>query len=74
VFQLVGVVLYALKRGGIALFDCHFQQFGGVTHAGGEAVDGAEQFDQARAVAGEGLGLVGVVPNCGVFELAQDFR
>lgn len=57
----------------VVFLDRHVQQVAGVGQAAGQVVQGFHHLRQLGALAAEVLGVFGVVPDVGVFELAVYF-
>jgi len=57
----------------VALLKRKLQQFGGVAQAGGELVQRSDYRLQLRTFLAESLGLLGVVPDVGIFQFPFDF-
>jgi hypothetical protein len=68
-FERRQVALDGLRRRFVVLFDGQGEQLAGVLQAVGDLVEGADDLLQAGALAPQLLGLVGRIPDRGVFEL-----
>jgi hypothetical protein len=73
VFEGSGVALDVTDGGFVVLALGQFQQLFGIRDALAGGIELGELGRQARAFAAQLLGLVGLVPDAGVFELAADF-
>ena len=63
------IALDGLRRRLVALLDGHVQQLAGVLQPVADAIERAHDLLQAGALAPQLLGLVGCVPDRGVFQL-----